>query len=92
MSTFMMFGKYSAESLKGISSERTKKAIEVIQNSEGKVISIYALMGEYDLVLALDFPDVERAIKASVELNKITGISFTTSPAIDVEQFDRLIS
>jgi len=25
-------------------------------------------------------------------LNKLTGISFSTSPVVDVEQFDRLIS
>jgi hypothetical protein len=25
-------------------------------------------------------------------LNKLTGIAFSTSPVVDVEQFDRLIS
>jgi len=92
MPIFMMFGKYSTEALKGISSERTDKAVELIKKNGGKVISMYAVMGENDLVFTLDFPIPENAIAASVALNKLTGISFTTSPVVEVEKFDRLIS
>jgi uncharacterized protein with GYD domain len=92
MPIFMMFGKYSSEALKGISPERTDKAVEVIKKNGGKVISMYAVMGEHDLVLTLDFPDSEKALAASVALNKLTGISFTTSPVVEVEKFDKLIT
>jgi len=92
MPIFMMFGKYSSEALKGISPERTDKAVEVIKKNGGKVISMYAVMGEHDLVLTLDFSDSEKALAASVALNKLTGISFTTSPVVEVEKFDKLIS
>jgi uncharacterized protein with GYD domain len=92
MPIFMMFGKYSSEALKGISPERTDKTVEVIKKNGGKVISMYAVMGEHDLVLTLDFPDSEKAFAASVALNKLTGISFTTSPIVEVEQFDKLIA
>lgn len=92
MPIFMMFGKYSSEALKGISSERTDKAVEVIKKNGGKVISMYAVLGEHDLVLTLDFPDSEKALAASVALNKLTGISFTTSPVVEVEKFDKLIT
>ena len=92
MSIFMMFGKYSSEALKGISPERTDKAVEVIKKNGGKVISMYAVLGEHDLVLTLDFPDSEKALAASVALNKLTGISFTTSPVVEVEKFDKLIA
>ncbi len=92
MPIFMMFGKYSSEALKGISPERTDKAVEVIKKNGGKVISMYAVMGEHDLVLTLDFPDSEKALATSVALNKLTGISFTTSPIVEVEQFDKLIA
>ena len=88
----MMFGKYSSEALKGISPERTDKAVEVIKKNGGKVISMYAVLGEHDLVLTLDFPDSEKALAASVALNKLTGISFTTSPVVEVEKFDKLIA
>ena len=91
MPIFMMFGKYSSESLKGISSERTDKAIDVIKKNGGKVISMYAVLGEHDLVFTLDFPDAEKAMATSVELNRLTGISFTTSPVVEVEKFDKLM-
>jgi uncharacterized protein with GYD domain len=56
------------------------------------VESIYALLGEKDLVFIVNFPGTEQAIKASVALSKATGIAFTTLPAVTVEEFDKLIN
>jgi len=93
MATFFMFGRYtSAEALKGISPKRTKEAENLIKKFGGKVESMYVLLGEKDLVAILTFPGVEQAMKASVALGKMTGISFTTMPAVPVEEFDKLIS
>ena len=91
MSIFLMFGKYSTEAAQQISSERTEKAREVIQKNGGKIISMYAVMGEHDLVFTIDFPDADKAIASSVALHKLTGIHFITSPVVDVEQFDKLV-
>ena len=92
MTIFMMFGKYSTEAMQGISPERTDKAVEIIAANGGKVVSMYAVMGEHDLVFTLDFPDADSAFATSVALNKLTGITFTTSPVVEVEKFDRLIA
>jgi uncharacterized protein with GYD domain len=92
MPTFMMLGKYTPEALKGISPERTDKAVELIRKNGGKVISMYSVLGEKDLVFILDLPDAEKALATSVALNRLTGISFTTSPVVEVEKFDKLIS
>jgi uncharacterized protein with GYD domain len=86
-----MFGKYSSEATKDISPDRTRKTREVIQKNGGKIISMYAVMGEHDLVFTIDFPDSDKAIASSVALHKLTGIHFTTSPVVDVEQFDKLV-
>ena len=91
MSIFLMFGKYSSEAMKDISPDRTEKVREVIQKNGGKIIYMYAVMGEHDLVFTIDFPDADKAIASSVALYKLTGIHFTTSPVVDVEQFDRLV-
>ena len=91
MSIFLMFGKYSSEAMKGISTDRTEKTRGVIQVNGGEIISMYAVMGEHDLVFTIDFPDADRAIAASVALYKLTGIHFSTSPVVDVEQFDKLV-
>jgi hypothetical protein len=42
------------------------------------------------LLLIVDLPGVEAAMQTSVALSKQTGISFCSSPAITVEEFDKL--
>lgn len=90
MGTFFMFGTYSSEALREISAERTDKANNLIKKFGGEVTSMYALLGEKDLVFIVNLPGIEQAMKASVALSKMTGISFTTSPAVTVEEFDKM--
>ena len=92
METFFLFGKYSSDALNKISTERTRKAINTIQKLGGRVKSAYALLGENDLVFIVSLPNSAQATMASIALSKMTGIHFSTSPAIPVEQFDRLFS
>lgn len=92
MATYFMFGKYSSEALKQMSAERTDKAVSLLNKFGAKVNSMYALLGEQDLVLIVEFPGLEQAMKASVALTKMTSVSFKTSPAIAVEDFDKMIA
>ena len=92
MAAYFMFGKYSVDSIKGISAKRTEKAEGVISKFGGKLHSAYALLGEHDLVLITEFPSSQEVIKASVALTKLTGVAFSTSEAITVENFDNLIA
>ena len=91
MTTFFMFGKYSVDSIKEISAERTVKATTIIGDLGGEIKAGYALLGKTDLVLIVELPGMKEAMKASVELNKLLGIGFTTAPAVTVEEFDKLI-
>jgi uncharacterized protein with GYD domain len=91
MATFCMFGDYTYGAVKEISAERTTKATAVIGDCGGKVKAGYALLGKHDLLLIVELPSVEDAMKASVELTKLLGISFTTSPAVTIDEFDKLI-
>ena len=91
MTTFIMFGKYSQESIKHISAKRTEQSKELIEKNGGELKSGYALLGTTDLVLIVEFPDTAKAMKASVELSKLLGISFTTAPALSAEEFDQLM-
>ena len=92
MTTFLIFGKYSSKALKEASAKRTEKGTSLIKKFGGEVKSMYALLGEYDLVFIVSFPGVEEAMKASFALNKLTGISFTTLPAMTIEDFDKMIT
>ncbi|MCM8779125.1 MAG: GYD domain-containing protein [Candidatus Omnitrophica bacterium] len=91
MAKFLMLGKYTLEGIKEISKERTKRVKEVIEKAGGSVEAMYALLGDYDLAFLVDFPDNPSVIKASVSLTKLTGIGFTTYPALSVEEFDKLV-
>jgi uncharacterized protein with GYD domain len=91
MAKFLMMGKYSVEAIKGIAAERTKKVVEIIEKAGGKVNSMYALLGDYDLAFVVDFPGIQEAMKASVALARLTGVGFTTFPAITVEEFDKIV-
>ncbi len=88
MATFVMLGKYSKEALEGVSGARTKKAENLIARYEGSVKGMYVLLGQHDLVMIIELPGMEEAIKVSVGLAKLTGIAFTTSPAVSVDDFD----
>ncbi|HEY4760030.1 MAG TPA: GYD domain-containing protein [Thermoguttaceae bacterium] len=92
MATFVMFGKYTPQALADLSAKRTKDALALIKKNKGEVQCMYATLGSNDLVLILDFPGVKEAMKASVGLTKLTGIGFSTSPAVPVDVFDKIMA
>lgn len=91
METFFLMGRYSPEAVKDISADRTSKTISLIKEIGGEVVSMHALLGGYDLVLILKLPSVLTAMKASLALTMLTGISFQTYPAFAVDDLDRVI-
>ena len=91
MAVFFLLGKYSQESLKGITARRTEQAVGMIEKFNGQVTAMYAMLGPYDLVLIVNLPGIREAMEASVAISKMTGIGFTTCPAISVDRFDEMI-
>ena len=92
MAIFFMFGKYTTKAVGQISAERTQQAVDEIKKLGGEVNAMHVLLGEYDLLFCVALPGIDEAIKASVTLSKLTGIAFTTCPAVTVEAFDRLVA
>lgn len=91
MSLYFMFGKYSSDAVREMSRERTQQVNKIINDFGGEIKSIYVLMGAYDLVLITSFQNMEEALQASIAITKATRISFSTLPAMPVEEFDELI-
>jgi uncharacterized protein with GYD domain len=87
-----MFGKYSSRALQEMSIQRTDKVVDLIKQLGGTVQAMYATLGQQDLVFVVSLPGTEDAMKASVAITKLTGISFSTMPAVTVQDFDRLMS
>lgn len=92
MATFLMMGKYSTEAVKQISAERTEKTVKLAQQFQGEIKGMYALLGDYDLLFIAEFPGATQAMQFSVALAKLSGIAFTTSPAVTVAEFDQLMA
>jgi len=91
MATYLMFGKYSAEALKGMSAKRTDESKALIRKHGGELKAAWAVLGGTDLVMVVELPDTARAMAASAALARLTGIAFTTSPAVTVEEFDKIV-
>ncbi len=90
MTTYILFGKMSVNAVKDISSERTKRATTIVEKCGGRIQAVYALLGTADVLAIIDFPGVNEAMKASIELTKLLGIAFSTSPAMTIGEFDKL--
>jgi len=92
MATYFLTGTYGADAIQGISRKRTADVTRIIEDVGGRIVSIYLLLGEKDLVIIAEFPGLQEAIKGSISISKVTGISFTTNPAITAEEFDEFIT
>ena len=92
MTTFFLFGKYTQEAIKKISADRTRRAINEIQKLGGRVKSVYALLGDNDLVFIVNLPGPAQATLVSIALTKLTGIAFKTATAIPVDEFDQIVN
>ncbi len=90
MATYLMFGSYSQDSVRKISATRTGATKKLIEKHGGKLTAGYALLGEKDLLLIVDLPTTEQAMKTSVALSRMLGIGFSTTPAVSIEAFDKL--
>jgi uncharacterized protein with GYD domain len=89
METYVMLGKYSLEGMKGVSAARSDQARDLIRQNGGELRDVYALLGDVDLVVIADFRDRTSALKTSVGLGKLLGVSFSTAAAFTVEEFDQ---
>ena len=90
MPMYAMLGRYSTDAVKGMSGNRTRKATALIEKHGGRVEAMYAMLGERDLLLIVDLSDTAAAVKVSIGLWKLTGIAFSTSPALPAAEFDQL--
>jgi len=63
----------------------------VVEELGGKIKAIYALLGEYDLVIIAELPRMAEAMQASMALKRLTDISFFTTAAMPVEEFDQMV-
>lgn len=92
MRTFLIFGKSSPEELKEIILKYRAEVVRLVNSFGGDVRSMYVMLRERYLILIFAFPGIKGAMRASIALSKLTGISFTTSPAVSVDEFHQIMT
>ncbi len=92
MTRFFMYGKYTVDGIKQISKSRTGEVTKILKQCGGEIFDGFATLGDKDLCLIVDLPDLKSAMRASVLLTRATGIGFSCVPAITFEEFDNLVA
>ncbi|HMO05158.1 MAG TPA: GYD domain-containing protein [Kiritimatiellia bacterium] len=91
MALYLMLGNYTHPSVREINAARTKEAVGVIEKNNGQVVSMYAMLGQFDVVLVVNLPGNREAMEVSVGLSRVTGIHFSTGPVIPIDRFDEMM-
>ena len=63
------------------------KIAEIVELEGGKLERTLAIMGPYDFIAIVKYPDNEAAFRALAKINKLEVVKTETFPAEDVEVF-----
>jgi uncharacterized protein with GYD domain len=96
MAKYLIEASYSAEGLKGLQKDKAsgrKQAVtKLLEGLEGKLEAMYYAMGEHDVILIVDVPDIVTAAALSLTVSA-TGLVRTKSTALmTVEETDRALA
>jgi len=89
MPIYVMFSKLTDEGRATIKRhpERIREVDKEIEKMGAKVLTQYALLGEYDFLNILDAPNNETVARISIELGSRGTVQLMTLPAIPVFEF-----
>ena len=96
MAKYLIQGTYTAEGLQGLKKDkatgRAQAVKKLIEGVEGKLEAVYFAMGEHDVVMIVDVPDLVTAAALSFTVSA-SGLVRTKSTALlTVEETDRALS
>lgn len=95
MPKYIILSKVTAEGLETLKENpRRIKEVneEVAKKYNIKVVGQYVVMGPYDFVNVVEAPDNDSVVKMAVELGSRGTIQTLTMPAIEVDEFIKLMS
>jgi len=94
MPLYVTLGTYTAEAMQHISEvpQHFQRNRSLIESGGGKLIGVYALMGEWDLLVITEFPDEKRALSALLTICKTGRMTTQTMTALPFEEFATLAS
>ncbi len=90
MPLYVTLGKYTQEGIKGISPEQLQQIVSKVEANGGKRVAAYALMGEWDVLALVEYPDEQSAMRALAAIGKLDITTTRTMTALPLEEFVNL--
>lgn len=91
MSKYVTLFKYTG-AIEGGGPDRFAK-VQQIASAEGcEILSVYGLLGHYDVLALMECPDDRAAMKLAAKTGNLIGAKSETMPAVDREDFLQLLT
>lgn len=89
MPAYVTLWKYTRDGLMDMKNtpNRYEAVKKIISNAGGKLLSIYGLVGEYDVVTIMELPDEKVAAATILKICSKGRITSQTMTAIPIEDF-----
>ena len=93
MATYIFLYKLTDQGIKNIKEmpQRIEKAIEASEAVGGKVLGVYSVLGEYDLVSIAEFPNDETVLSLALAFGSQGNVRSTTLKAFTKEEFAEIV-
>jgi uncharacterized protein with GYD domain len=93
MPTYVFLYKLTDQGIKNIKEmpQRLEKAIEASEAVGGKVLGVYSVLGEYDLVSIAEFPNDETVLSLALAFGSLGNVRSTTLKAFTKEEFAEIV-
>ena len=89
MPTYVTLWKYTGEGLKDMKKtpDRYEAVKKIINDAGGKLLSIYGLIGEYDVITIMEMPDEKVAASTILKICSRGRITSQTMTALPIDDF-----
>ncbi len=93
MSTMVTLYKFTDQGIKNVkdSPQRLKAAIKAFEAKGGKILAAYYTLGEYDLIVIAEGPDVQTGLAHVLATASLGNVRSTTLPAFSAAEFAEII-
>ena len=96
MAKYLVEAAYTAEGLRGLQKDKAsgrKQAVtQLVESLEGRVESLYFTLGERDVVIIAELPDVLSASALALSVSATGLVRTKTTQLLTVEETDRALA
>jgi len=96
MAKYLVQAAYSAEGLKGLQKDKASGRRQAVTNAVeglgGKVDAMYFALGEHDVLLIVDMPDVVSGAALGLRVSATGLVRTKTTSLLTIEETDRALA